>query len=154
MKKYRLYLDNCCFNRPFDDQKNLIVYFETQSKLLVQEMIKNDNFELVWSFILTAEKEANFDVLRRDKIAEWMKTAIVYIKFENDIEQKAFIFFNEANIKPKDAFHIASAIKAKCDFFLTTDKKLINKSSYFKEITIINPIEFIKKFVEDVYNEE
>ena len=32
MKPFRLYLDNCCFNRPYDDQSSLPVYLETQAK--------------------------------------------------------------------------------------------------------------------------
>jgi len=33
MKKYRLYLDNCCFNRPYDDQTFLLVQLETEAKI-------------------------------------------------------------------------------------------------------------------------
>lgn len=33
----RLYLDNCCFNRPFDIQTQLKIYLETQAKLAVQK---------------------------------------------------------------------------------------------------------------------
>jgi len=45
-------------------------------------------------------------------------------------------------IKKKDALHVACAIEAKCDYFLTTDKKLFR--TYFDEIIITNPIDFIK----------
>jgi len=34
-KKYRLYLDNCCFNRPFDNQKQLKIKLETEAKLFI-----------------------------------------------------------------------------------------------------------------------
>jgi len=37
----KLYLDNCCFNRPFDDQTQLKIQLETQAKLAVQNMIYN-----------------------------------------------------------------------------------------------------------------
>jgi len=36
-KKTRLYLDNCCFNRPYDDQSNLLNRMETEAKLFIQE---------------------------------------------------------------------------------------------------------------------
>ena len=32
----RVYLDNCCYNRPFDDQSQLKVRLETEAKLFVQ----------------------------------------------------------------------------------------------------------------------
>ena len=47
----RIYLDNCCFNRPYDDQSFLRVHFETQAKLAVQNMIKLGELQLVTSYI-------------------------------------------------------------------------------------------------------
>lgn len=29
----KVYLDNCCFNRPYDDQKQIIIRMETLAKL-------------------------------------------------------------------------------------------------------------------------
>ena len=51
----RLYLDNCCFNRPFDDQTQLKISLEAQAKLAVQYMILNDKHTLVWSYMLEYE---------------------------------------------------------------------------------------------------
>lgn len=45
-EKMRVYLDNCCFNRPFDDQTSLIVQFETDAKLRIQELIKQKEKEI------------------------------------------------------------------------------------------------------------
>ena len=33
----KIYLDNCCFNRPYDDQTQIRISLETQAKLYVQE---------------------------------------------------------------------------------------------------------------------
>ena len=32
-------LDNCCFNRPFDDQSYMNISLETQAKLMIQTVI-------------------------------------------------------------------------------------------------------------------
>ena len=48
----RIYLDNCCFNRPFDDQKQLRIRIEAEAKLNIQENIRAGKLELVWSYIL------------------------------------------------------------------------------------------------------
>jgi predicted nucleic acid-binding protein len=45
----------------------------------------------------------------------------------------------------KDALHCACAVKAKADFFLTTDKQLINKASAINELKVINPLRFIEE---------
>lgn len=37
----KVYLDNCCFNRPYDDQSYLKISLESQAKLKIQNMIKN-----------------------------------------------------------------------------------------------------------------
>ena len=36
----KVYLDNCCFNRPYDNQDHLSIKLETEAKLRIQEMIK------------------------------------------------------------------------------------------------------------------
>ncbi|GAK55959.1 hypothetical protein U27_02920 [Candidatus Vecturithrix granuli] len=36
----RIYLDNCCFNRPFDDQNQIKIKLETEAKLYIQEKIR------------------------------------------------------------------------------------------------------------------
>ena len=53
--KPRLYLDNCCFNRPYDNQEQLKIYLETQAKLAIQEQIITGKYELIWSYILEYE---------------------------------------------------------------------------------------------------
>ena len=36
----RVYLDNCCYNRPFDDQAQIKVLLETLAKLDIQQRMK------------------------------------------------------------------------------------------------------------------
>ena len=36
----KIYLDSCCFNRPFDDQKDTVIFEETQAKLEIQSLVK------------------------------------------------------------------------------------------------------------------
>ncbi len=55
----RVYLDNYMFNRPFDDQSQLRVKFETEAKLYIQDKIKNKEIELIWSYILEFENNHN-----------------------------------------------------------------------------------------------
>jgi hypothetical protein len=48
----RIYLDNCCFNRPFDNQAQTKIRLEAEAKLHIQDQIVNSAYELVWSYIL------------------------------------------------------------------------------------------------------
>jgi len=141
MKKYRLYLDNCCFNRPYDDQGYLLVQMETEAKLFVQKAILQNAFELAWSYILDYENSANPYHNRKQAIAMWKGIAIVDIDASETIISRGKEIMLKG-IKKKDALHIACAIEAKCDYFLTTDKKLFRTD--FDEIIVTNPIDFIK----------
>jgi len=139
--KYKLYLDNCCFNRPYDDQSYLTIHLETEAKLFIQKEILNGKFNLVWSYILDYENSVNPYENRQKSITAWRKLSVVDIDVSDEIVEYAEKIASKG-IKKKDALHIASAVCAKCDYFLTTDKKLLNKQ--FEEIKIINPLDFIK----------
>lgn len=119
---YKLYLDNCCFNRPYNNQSNLITYLETQAKLFVQKEILNGRFELVWSFILDYENSQNPYEERKKSILDWRDITITKVGISEKVTllSKRII---EIGIKEKDALHIGCSIIAKCDYFLTTDKK-------------------------------
>ena len=49
----------------------------------------------------------------------------------------------DKNFKTYDALHIACAIFANCDYFITVDRKLLNTP--VKEIKIISPINFLQE---------
>ena len=139
----KVYLDNCCFNRPFDDQSSLIIHLETEAKLHVQELIRQGLIELTWSFILDYENGVNPFEEVRNRIAEWKNLAVADCDLSDEIAMKA----NELmglGLKQKDAAHIACAIHLGTDYFLTTDKKVLNKP--IQGIKVINPIEFIREY--------
>lgn len=52
-------MDNCCYNRPYDDQSQMRIYLETQAKLHIQDMIRREKIELVTSYILDFENSNN-----------------------------------------------------------------------------------------------
>lgn len=140
----RIYLDNCCFNRPFDDQSQIRIRLESEAKLRIQADIVEEKFKLVWSYILDAENKANPFEERMNAISYWKNQAVSMIK-ENKKIVKTAKRFNEIGLHSKDALHISCAISGKCKYFLTTDDKIINKNSAIKEIIIIDPIDFIKE---------
>ena len=137
MQKYRLYLDNCCFNRPFDNQEQLKIKMETEAKLYIQGAILSGKYELVWSYILEFENNQNPYQERRNAIYDWKEYACVFC-IENDSIIKFAETLFDKGIKVKDALHIACAVDANADFFITTDKKLIN--TVIPEIRVINPL--------------
>jgi len=141
--KNRIYLDNCCFNRPYDDQNNLNVHLEAEAKVFIQNEILNKTFELAWSFMMDYEIHSNPFQDRRMAFLSWKNIAVVDIDPVEEILIKGKDI-SLKNIKRKDALHIACAIKAECEYFLTTDGKILNKET--SDIKLINPLDFIRQF--------
>jgi predicted nucleic acid-binding protein len=139
----RIYLDNCCYNRPFDDQSSLVIHLETEAKLHIQEQVRQGELALCWSFVLDFENNANPFEEVRNRIAEWKKFACADCDLSDEIADKAEELM-KLGLCQMDASHIACAIYLGADYFLTTDKKILNK--LITEITVINPIDFIRRF--------
>lgn len=143
MKRLLVYLDNCCFNRPYDDQSQIRISLETQAKLYVQKLIIDKKIDFAYSYISRYENSQNPYEIRRNAISDFFKKASVYISENNadDIQAKAAEIM-KTGIKAKDAIHIACAIFGKSDVFLSTDDRLLKYRS--DEIVLRNPIDFLR----------
>lgn len=137
-----LYLDNCCFNRPYDDQSHSRIYLETQAKLYVQEQILSGQHQLIWSYILQFENDQNPHIAHKHEIAKWKNLSNHWIGASDDIVSNAKLY-QTFGLRGKDALHCACAVKAKADFFLTTDKQLISRAAAIDGLKVINPLRFI-----------
>lgn len=139
-----VYLDNCCYNRPYDDQSQPKVQLETQAKLHIQKMITDKKLNLIYSFVSEFENSKNPNTINSISISNFFKNAAVYV----DISRKPEIRSEAAEIiktgvKEMDAMQVASAIVGKSDYFLTTDKRLLKYST--EKIQMMNPIDFIRE---------
>ncbi|HDQ73779.1 MAG TPA: PIN domain protein [Chloroflexi bacterium] len=138
----KIYLDNCVFNRPFDDQSQIRIKLETEAKFYIQGQIRQQHIALIWSYILELENARNPFAERRHTIDQWQ--ALAYI----DINETATVLkwahsVQALGLQSKDALHIACAIEAEADYFITTDDLIIKKLQNFSEIRVVDPLEFI-----------
>ena len=140
----KLYLDNCCFNRPFDDQSHLRIRLEAEAKLRIQEEIRAGSFELVWSYILDYENSKNPFYERKNQIALWREYSANDVQEDQEVLRVAQLIYAK-EVKKLDSLHIACAIIAKADYFLTTDDGILNKAAFINDIKITDPIGFIKE---------
>ena len=144
----RVYLDNCCYNRPFDEQAQLRVRLETVTKLAVQLMMATGVIEYVWSKALDYEISFNPFPKRKTSILWWKEGAAEYVEATEEIIKRGEEI-ESLGVKAKDALHLASAERANCDMFLTTDRGILRKLSNLGDMKILNPIQFIS----EEYNE-
>ena len=81
---------------------------------------------------------------RRDQISKWRAYAKEDIE-ENEVLINSAKLIGQTGIKKMDSLHIASAVKANADYFLTTDDVILKRASLIATIKITDPIGFIKE---------
>ena len=141
----RIYLDNCCYNRPYDDQTNVTNSLETQAKLVIQNLIRVGKYELGVSYMLYYEVDNSPYKAQTNVIRKFIQDhASIYVgdEVEKEVEDKV-TEIQHTGVKYKDACHIASAILSGCEYFITTDKRLLKYKT--DEIKLVNPVDFVSE---------
>lgn len=141
----RIYLDNCSYNRPYDDQTQMRIHLETEAKLHIQDMIKNKEIELVTSYMLDYENAKNRFSHKRRAISEFMNMNESYYVDKDKSGQALEIAeeIQKTGVKNIDALHVACAILAESSYFITTGDRLLKYQS--EKIEIVTPGEFIRR---------
>lgn len=141
----KIYLDMNIYNRPFDDQSQVRVRLETVAVFEILQMVKSGSLSLVWSFILEYENSLNpYDDIRMEI------ERISFLSSENVMSsediRKAARQYEKKGIKPRDALHIACAVKSNADYFLSCDDKVVRKADVLgTNLKIVNPVDFIRE---------
>lgn len=141
----KVYLDNCCYNRPYDNQTQLRISLETQAKLQIQGMIMNKTLVLVTSYVLLYENSKNPHEMRRNAITKFLKentSAYVDVNQGDEVKTLADKII-ATGVKTADAYHVACAILGGAEYFLTTDDRLLKYKT--DRICLTDPIEFIRR---------
>ena len=140
----RIYLDNCCYNRPYDDQSQIRISLEAQAKIFIQNLIKLGKIELASSFVMRHENNKNPYADKKISIGDFMeKNTSVFVDSDKLAEvRKLAEEIMATGVKKVDSAHIACAVLAECDYFLTTDDRVLKFQS--DKIKIMNPIDFLK----------
>lgn len=144
MAKIRIYLDNCCFNRPYDNQEQISIRLESEAKLELQSRVKRGVILLAWSFMLDYENSLNIESEKKKNIYEWQKFAESYF-IGSDKTRVIAGALADKGFSIKDAVHIACAIESNCDYFITTDKDICRLKNKVTELKIVSPIEYFSE---------
>lgn len=144
----KLYLDNCCYSRPFDDLAQEKNNLEAQAIKIIIDRYCKDEFEIYTSDALVLEMNNIKDQIKRAKVLEvYNKLDLTKIQFSNDVIERA-CEIRQYNVKYMDSLHIAYAESLNVDYLITTDRLLINASSRANlKVKVINPINFIMEVI-------
>jgi hypothetical protein len=118
----RIYLDNCAYNRPFDDQSQIRISLEAQAKLYIQQCIKDNKLDLVCSYVSVYENSENPNQEHRNSIQGFFNNAIEYIDVDKAhiVESRAETI-KKYGIKSNDALHLSCKIEGKCGYFIRAE---------------------------------
>ena len=119
-----IYLDNCCYNRPFDDQTQERIHLESEVILAVLKMGQMKQAVIAGSDILELEMRRMQDENKKRKVLDLYRVAGMHIQYTEKIKSRSAEIISVSKIRVFDSLHIASAEEAKADVFLTTDDKL------------------------------
>jgi predicted nucleic acid-binding protein len=138
----KVYLDACCLNRPFDDQSQDRIRLESESIIIILNLLYKGEGKWLGSEALEIEIENSPNIEKRNYLKRMANFVHKTIKIQNKETTRAKQLV-EVGFKAFDAMHIACAESEKADVFLTTDDKLLNLAKRNKNklnIDIRNPV--------------
>ena len=140
----KVYLDNCCYNRLFDDRSNIKNYLKREAVLIVMQKAFDGELEIIGSDILEIEMSKIKDDEKINDVKGVYNVLITdVVKITSKIEQRAIQIRETSNIRSFDSLHLASA-EAGAGVLLTTDMKFFRNSQRIKtKIPVKNPVEFV-----------
>jgi predicted nucleic acid-binding protein len=138
----KIYLDVCCWNRPFDDQSQNRVRLEAEAVLGILEMAQSDELEIVGSDIIDSELTEMPNDEKREKVELILTLTSSHVALTAAVEQRASEL-QKLNISPLDALHLASAESAAADFLTTDDDLLRRAKRAGLKVKIENPAKWL-----------
>jgi predicted nucleic acid-binding protein len=145
-RQLRVYLDVCCLQRPFDDQRQARIHLEAEAVKLILARIEHGEFFWISSEVVDDEISQNIDADRALKAQMLARHATFRINLTGteiargtELEKLGFAAF--------DALHLACAESGGADVFLTTDDKLLKRTIRFAEqlhVRVENPLKWLQ----------
>jgi predicted nucleic acid-binding protein len=138
-------LDASALNRPFDDQSLPRNRLEAEAVLVILDQIERGLVEMISSSTLLYENLKSPLVYRREYIAAYLDMASVFVTADKALRERAREI-TQQDIAPLDALHLASAERARADWFLTCDDRMLRKARRRQltvRVKVSTPVEFI-----------
>jgi predicted nucleic acid-binding protein len=129
-----LYLDTCCFNRPFDDQTQPRIRLESEAVKTILRLYEQKYWQVSISQATLFEVNNIPNLSRKQKIKAIVHHIYAIIEINDAIIQRAG-YFTSCGLDAMDATHLASA-ENHADILLTVDDKFIKKAKLIEDLNI------------------
>ena len=138
-----VYLDNCCYNRPFDDQMQERIHLESEAILAILKMGQVKRIVIAGSDILELEMNRMSDENKKRKVLDLYKAADIHIPYTSKIKKRSEEIVSISKIRTFDSLHIASAEEVNADVLLTTYDRFEKMAEKLDLKTrVVNPLRF------------
>ena len=147
----KLYLDVCCWNRPFDDQTQHRVHLKAEAVLAILAEIEQRRDRLLHGEIVDLEIAGVSDSARRQRLQALIPRRHEYIRHRREISVRA-MELEQRGFTGIDALHLASAESGNADVFLTTDDRLLQLAARHADllrVKVANPLAWMQDRLAD-----
>ena len=138
-----IYLDTNVWSRPFDRPSKKIIEESIAFFGILERAFKGE-LKIVSSVVLEAEV-SNIDNRDKKAATEQLITMFSSKKVYTISSSQVREIKESTGLKLPDAAHLACAIEAECEYFITCDKEIIKRSKDVEQLyglKIYNPVEF------------
>ena len=143
-KMLKIYLDNCCYNRPFDVLTQERLRLESEAIVSIVKLAENNQIRILGSKFIEIEMNNNRNELKKMKSQNLYQIIHEDIPLTLEVEARSEEIMNSSNIRLFDSLHIAIAESAGVDILLTTDDKFEKMASNLDlKLRVMNPLKFI-----------
>jgi hypothetical protein len=143
----RIYLDVCCLNRPFDDQRQDRIRLEAEAVLLG----RCEAGEWQWLSSAVVEEEVNNtpSSARRSRVRQMLSGAHGTVALTDAAIVRAQTL-KALGFRTYDALHLACAEQATVDIFLTTDDRVLRIATRHTaqlKVRVANPLDWLLEVI-------
>jgi tRNA nucleotidyltransferase/poly(A) polymerase len=86
---FKIYLDVCCLNRPFDSWEQDRIRMEGEAILSILEQVNKKELELISSEAVLVELEKMTNHSKRENILKILSTANLVVEIDDEIELRS-----------------------------------------------------------------
>jgi len=140
-----IYLDYNCFQRGFDDQRQVRIRMEAAACEEVFAKTEEGAVRLVWSFM--HEDECALCPFPERALEALNLSALCAVRVgpTEEIRGAALSFQQAAPLSARDAVHVACACAARANVLLTCDDDLLRRAPRAApHLTVMNPVDYVR----------
>jgi transcriptional regulator NrdR family protein len=140
-----IYLDYNCFQRSFDDRRQVRIRMEALACESIFAMAEEGAVRLVWSFM--HDDECSLCPFPERRLVSLALATLCRERVApaEEIHRMALSFQRQVSLSARDAVHLACACFVGANVLLTCDDEFLNRACGAAQgLTVLNPVEYVR----------